>query len=423
VLKRLKGSALARNSLWMLVGQGTSVLLQAVYFVVLARLLGATEYGLLAGATALIAVASQYSSFGAGFIFLRYVSPDLSQFKVYWGYVIAATLLGGCLVVFSLSLIAHWVLRDLSLVAIVCLALGDSLFLQITNSASRVFQTFERMHFSALSSLIVNTLRLCTAIILLRVLHHTTVTHWAVAQMSVSAFGALLAIVVVTSVYGKPQLSLTLLRKHAFEGLLFSSTISTTSIYNDIDKVLLGHYGMNAANGIYAMAYKAIDSPFMIVRSIHSAAFPRFCREGAIGITATRSFARRLLSKTVLVSLAISACLFFGAPLIPVFAGKAFTESVFALRFLCLIPVFRAFHLSAGDALSGAGFQRYRFLYELGAAIGNFGVNLWLIPLYSWKGAAMSSLATDGSLALVSWLTVNALATRARKRQPVSSLA
>ena len=407
----------------MLAGQGTSVVVQGLYFVVLARLLGATEYGLLAGATALITAASTYSSLGAGFIFLRQVSPDHARFRAYWGYLLASTLMGGLVVVTLITLVAHFVLRDINPIAVICLALGDSLFMQITSGASRVFQTFERMQYSALSSLIVNVLRLATAFCLLKFWHHVTVTGWAGASVAVSCLGSVIAMIVVTSIFGRPEWSLTLLRKHATEGLLFSSTISTSSVYNDVDKVLLGHYGMNAANGIYAMAYKAIDTPFMLVRSIHSAAFPRFCREGAVGITAARAFAMRLLGKTSLISIGISVVLFFAAPLIPVFVGKGFAESVTALRFLCLIPVFRCCHLAAGDALSGSGFQRYRFSYELGAAAFNFAINLWLIPKYAWRGAAAASLATDGALAIVSWFTVNLISARAFKRQQAEFMA
>jgi O-antigen/teichoic acid export membrane protein len=167
------------------------------------------------------------------------------------------------------------------------------------------------------------------------------------------------------------------------------------------------------------MAYRAVDTGTILIRSIHNAVFPKFCRKGATGIQATRTFAQKILGKTFWISLAISAGLFVLAPLIPVFAGKTFALSVDALRWLCILPILRSFHLSAGDALSSAGFQRYRFVYELIAAAGNLSVNLIVIPWYSWKGAAIVSLATDGGLALAAWLTVNAVVARASNRQAV----
>jgi len=78
-------------------------------------------------------------------------------------------------------------------------------------------------------------------------------------------------------------------------------------------------------------------------------------------------------------------------------------ESVLALRWLCLLPFFRSFQLSAGDAVTAAGHQPLRLGSQTAAAAFNFGVNLYLIPRYSWRGAAWSSLATDGMLALFNW--------------------
>jgi O-antigen/teichoic acid export membrane protein len=406
-------------------GQVTSVFVQLLYFIVLARLMGITEYGKLAGAIALIAVASQYSSLGSGLVFLRHVSPDLTRFPRYWGYVILSTLCGGVVIVSAIVAASHWLLPSMAPLTILFLALGDSFFAQITNGASRVFQTFERMQFTALSTLITNFLRLLTASTLLFTVHHATVATWAIASSTVSLASSILAIIAVTKMFGSPRFSVSLMRTHVREGLLFSSTISTSSVYNDIDKVVLVHYGMNAANGIYTAAYKAIDTAFMVVRSIHSAAFPRFCREGAKGISHSRAFAQRILKKTSLLSLAMGAGLFLVAPVLPLVIGHSFASSVVVLRWLCLIPIFRACHLSAGDALAGAGFQRYRFSYELGAAIFNLGLNLWFIPLYSWKGAAVVSLLTDGGLALVSWITVTlvaASANRAAKQLPCSAV-
>ena len=97
-VKRAQKSVLVRNAGWLFAGQGLSFVVQAFYFIVLARLLGTTQYGLLAGAVALVAVMSQYSTFGSGLLFLRYVSPDHSRFRLYWGNILMSTLvLGICL--------------------------------------------------------------------------------------------------------------------------------------------------------------------------------------------------------------------------------------------------------------------------------------------------------------------------------------
>src|ERR1700687_2671725 len=69
-LQRLQPSTLAQNAGWMVMGQGAGFVLQAGYFVLLARLLGSTEYGIYAGTFALVSIASQYSALGSGTVFL-----------------------------------------------------------------------------------------------------------------------------------------------------------------------------------------------------------------------------------------------------------------------------------------------------------------------------------------------------------------
>jgi O-antigen/teichoic acid export membrane protein len=209
----------------------------------------------------------------------------------------------------------------------------------------------------------------------------------------------------VTFHFGWPRFRVRLFGRRLWEGFIFAVSCSTTSVYNDVDKAMLAHYGMNAANGIYSMAYRVIDVSAMPIRSIHAAAFPRFFRHGAEadGLSATEHFAKRLLRRTSVIGLVVAVGLFFSAPLIPVVVGKGFAPSVTALRWLCLIPFFRSFHLGAGDALAGAGRQPVRLLFQTIAAAGNVAMNLYLIPRYTWRGAALASLITDAGLGLMMW--------------------
>ena len=80
-------------------------------------------------------------------------------------------------------------------------------------------------------------------------------------------------------------------------------------------------------------------------------------------------------------------------------------------------------HLSAGDTLTGGGYQRYRTAAQLCAAGLNFGLNLWLIPAYSWHGAAWASLVTDGGLAAGNWMVLGFLIRREKSVRLVERVA
>jgi O-antigen/teichoic acid export membrane protein len=114
--------------------------------------------------------------------------------------------------------------------------------------------------------------------------------------------------------------------------------------------------------------------------------------------------------------------MFVMAPIIPYIVGHDFNESVTALRWLCLIPFFRSIHQMTGSALTGAGLQRYRTSSQCIAAAFNFGLNLWLIPHYGWRGAAWASLLTDGGLGVMNWVIVARL-TRSAVKQAVGAAA
>jgi O-antigen/teichoic acid export membrane protein len=417
LVTRARKSVLVQNAAWLFAGQGLSFVVQGLYFIVLARLLGTTQYGLLSGAVALVAVVSQYSTLGSGLIFLRYVSPDHSRFRIYWGNILMTVFVLGMLLILGIRLSGRWLVGAASVPLLLPIAIGDCFFQQLGSCAGQVFQTFEKMKFSAALILLSSVSRCILAVGMLLVLGRASAWQWAIASLTVSAVSACVAFGIVTRFFGLPSFSPSLLIKHAAEGFIFAISGSTTAVYNDIDKVVLSHFGMNQANGIYSMAYRVVNIGTMPISSIVSAAFPRFFREGVKGIAATVPMARQLLRRTALLGIGISAAMFLCAPILPHLVGKSYVESVSALRWLCLIPFFRCFHLSAGDAIAGAGHQKYRLLSQSIAAIGNLLLNLYLVPRYSWHGAAWASLATDGTLGVMNWLAIIYLTKR-----PVRSL-
>jgi O-antigen/teichoic acid export membrane protein len=411
-LMRAQKSVLVRNATWLFAGQGLSLIAQAFYFIVLARLLGTTQYGLLAGAVAMVAVVSQYSSLGSGLLFLRYVSPDHSRFRLYWGNILLSVFLLGTLLVLGLRLSGRWLVGAASVPLLFPIGISDCLFQQLSVCAGQVFQTFEKMKFSAALSLLSNVSRCILVVAMLAFMGRASAWQWAIASLIVSSAAAFIAVATVTRFFGLPLFSLPLAIRHLGEGFVFAISGSTTAVYNDVDKIVLSHFDMNRANGIYSMAYRVVNIGTMPIMAVGGAAFPRFFREGAKGIAATVPMARTLLRHTAVLGIGISAAMFFCAPLIPHLVGKSFAESVGALRWLCLIPFFRCFHLSAGDAISGAGHQKFRLFSQSIAATGNLLLNLYLVPRYSWHGAAWASLATDGTLGVTNWLAVIYLSRR-----------
>jgi len=173
---------------------------------------------------------------------------------------------------------------------------------------------------------------------------------------------------------------------------------------------------MNTANGIYAMAYRVVDGCAMPLYAVQSATFHRFFKKGAeAGLRNTNTFALKILARTAPLSLTAAAAMFFVAPVIPHVVGRGFADSVMALRWLCLIPLFCSFHISARDAMTGSGHQKLRLATQAAAAAFNFPNSPYLIPRFGWLGAVWSSLATDGELGIMNWAVPLIVERRHRK--------
>jgi O-antigen/teichoic acid export membrane protein len=399
--RKIQNSALARNAGWVFVGQGLGFVLQAAYFILLARLLGTKEYGIYAGAFALASMPSAYSTLGTGTLLIRYVSTNKKLLPLYWGNVLVVTSVTSFLVVGILYVAAKHLLDPLSASIVVLCAIGNCFCSQLATCAGQVFQTFEKLRITAALSLLTNLLRFIAAGTMLLRLHHASARQWALASMLVSLIAATTAVIAVTVEYGWPKFKSKLFFSGAAEGFGYSFATSTTSVYNDVDKMMLSHYGMYVANGIYTMAYRVVDIATIPVLSIRDAAMPRFFREGAVSLKRSSELAYTLLKRALPIALFCAAGMFVLAPIIPHIVGEGFRDSIMALRWLCFIPVFRSIHQMTGCALTGAGLQTYRTSSQVAAALASLGLNILLIPRYGWLGAAWGSLLTDGLLALM----------------------
>jgi O-antigen/teichoic acid export membrane protein len=79
-------------------------------------------------------------------------------------------------------------------------------------------------------------------------------------------------------------------------------------------------------------------------------------------------------------------------------------------------------HYFLSDTLTGAGHQGLRSAIQTGVAAFNVLINFWLIPAYSWRGAAWSSIASDSLLACAVGTALYLLASRQSRQVELSRM-
>ena len=369
-------SELARNTSWMFLGQVISLLIQAVYFVIIARALGAQQYGVFVASTAFPMILSPFVGFGGGNLLIKNVAHDRTSFPVYWGNWLFMTLASGLT------------------------------FIRLVECAAMAFQAVGRLDVTAQLHIWSALAKLVGIAVLAVNIHHPTAQQWSFVYLITTVIGTVLGLYWVQTRIDKPRLELCRIKGEFIEGLYFSTSLSAQNIYNDIDKTMLARLSTLDAVGIYATAYRLIDVAFVPVRSLLAAGYSGFFRAGKEGLDGTLRYMRRLLPKSACFSLLVFLCLITCAPIIPYVFGPQFLRTVEALRWLALLPLLKTIHYFLADTLTCSGYQGYRTTIQIVVAVFNVLINLWIIPLFSWRGAAWSSLASDGLLAVLLYITI-----------------
>lgn len=400
------GSPLARNTIWTFLGQGLRLFIQAGYFIVMARSLGPQQYGAFVAVTALVAVATPFVGIGTDRLLIKNVATDRSLLGECFGNGLLMILMSGILSAGVILAIARYVLPgSIPLTMVLLISFADLICYKLVILAAGVFQAVELMGQSAKLNILVTGVRFL-GITALALAHRSYVVTWAFVYAWTTAIAMILAFVSVSRVLRGFAYSPAKIRKGMAEGFAFATGQASQSIYNDIDKTMLARLSTPGANGIYTAAYRLIEVAFIPVGSLLYAAYPGFFRHGDGNLHGTLRYARNLMRKPIVYSGVACFGLLFGAPIVPKILGPGYASTVEALRWLACLPLLKSVHYFLADSLTGAGYQALRTVIQLIVAGFNVVVNLWIIRAYSWRGAAWSSIASDGLLAAFLWLAI-----------------
>lgn len=404
-------ATLAANAAWAFLGQVARTALHALYFVAVARALGAEQFGAFVGAVAAVAIVAPFAAVGAGPLLVKHVARDPGCVATRWGTAVVRTLAFGSLLLGFVVVVAPLVLPPaVPLQVILLVGISDLLFLQVVDLSGKAFQAVERVGVTASLEVVLSAARVGAAWSLLTVTAATpTARDWAWLYCASTLATALIGAILVRWRLGRPAIDRRAIGRELGEGALFSVSLSAQTVYNDVDKAILARLGGVEAAGIYAAAYRLIDASFAPVRSVLVASYARFFRSGLRGLPATLRMAGPLLAMSALYGALAAVALWAAAPALPWLLGDTFAASAEAVRWLAVLPLLRVLHYFAGDALTGAGFQGMRSSRQVVVAGFNVVAALWLVSAYSWRGAAVASILCDGLLAGWLWLAVKRL--------------
>lgn len=396
-----------RQTLWMLMSHGSRLLLQGGYFITVTQALGAKEYGAFIGAAAFVDIVAPFATLGAGNLLVKQVSRDRSCFPTYWGNGLWLMLVSASLLIVGLEIVRHWVLPDtISPWLLLFTAMTNLLGGRALDLTANAYQAVQQIQRTAQFTILPHIIRLMAAIVMVRLVPHPTAIDWALVSLFSIGAAGIAAIVCVNRELGKPQLALARLKGEVREGSYFAVGYSAQTVYNDIDKTMLAKLATLEATGMYAAAYRLIDMAFVPLKSVLTVAYAKFFKQGATGVRGSLKVAKKLLPIMLGYGAIAGLGLLVCAPIVPWILGSEYAASVQVLKWLAPLVLLKGMHYIAADSLSGADLQFQRSVTQIGVAVTNVLLNLYLIPRFSWHGAVMATLISDSLLMIILWSLV-----------------
>jgi O-antigen/teichoic acid export membrane protein len=388
----------------LLGGQVSRVLVQAVYFVVLARVLGATSYGAFAAAVAVSALVSPFSSLGTNTLMVKNVARDSSVVAREWLRAVLFTTLGGSAIAIGLGLLSKFLIpHELPVGAFIMIVTADLIGLRLIEVSAGAWQALGNSKPLAVLPTMTNILRLAVAGGMAYFSTTASLSLWASLYLLATLPFGLVVVAVGFRKFGYSSDRLGFSPAEFREGMLYSVALSSQNAYNDIDKTMLAKIESSSSAGVYSAAYRIIDMAYVPVRTVAAAAYPHFFREGEAGLRSVIKFTRKICPIVLALGATGAVAVALLAPYAPLILGDEYAAAVDIIRLLSPLVILRAVSFLAADALTGSGNQGFRTLSQIGIALVNIGLNFILIPDFGITGAVISTLFCEMLLGLMLW--------------------
>lgn len=188
------------------------------------------------------------------------------------------------------------------------------------------------------------------------------------------------------------------IKKHMKPILIFFATVLATSIYVNLDTVMIGFINGNVEVGLYSTSLKIRSLVLSVITALGTVLMPRLSYY--IKNNQKELFKETIIKCINFISLiSFSICIFiviYAKECILFIAGNDYLLAVSSLRIVIFTIVFVGFSNITGiQILTPLGLERKLFISIVYGAIIDFILNMFFIPLYKSNGAALATLIAE----------------------------
>ena len=381
---------------------------QLVTFAILARFLGASDFGVFITIMAITSIAVHLCGLGGAECLLRRVAQDKAIYTTMLGHnLILISISGILLVATGMIILPYWISFSpdplTNQISLFLFLATNVILLRLILLAEAIYighNNFKAANLSVVGFAFARTFAAILACVAFGV---NTISGWAWWQFLCHLLVAVLYWLWLMRL-GKPQFRLV--REELKLGVYFATPFIFRAFRQNIDLLLLGLLLSPAVIGSYGVARRIVDSSYLNIDAMSRLLYPRFAKMSADGIDKAWPLAQKATAMALGIATFTAVTVYVLAPYLPIIFGQEYQSMVYFTQILCWVIIFYALWSVAVEVMGAAGQHSYRAtILNTGNILGApvLAVATWLMPP---TGTFISIYLIEAAIAFCAWLVL-----------------
>ncbi|HLD30717.1 MAG TPA: flippase [Patescibacteria group bacterium] len=392
----LEPSRIAKNTIYLTVATVGQKFLAFFYFALIARMIGVENTGKYFFVVSLTIIFSIFIDLGLSSVLTREIAKNKEKASEYLGNILTAKIFFFILTYFAVALTVNFLGYSAETKNMVYLAGIVMFFDSFHLTFYAVFRGLHNLKYEAMGVMVGQLV---------------TITFGGLSLF----WGAPLYFLIIALILGsaavfvysglllrlkteiRPRLNLSrktlqFLFKIAYPFALAGIFVK---VYSYLDSILLSKLVGDLAVGWWSVAYKITFAFQFIPMAFAAAMFPAMSAYFVSDKEMLRKTFERVLFYLAIIAVPLAAGIFsLAGPIILKIYGSDYAPSIVPLQILVFAIVFIFLNFPVGSLLNATDRQMTNTMTMGAAMFVNIILNILLIPLYSFNGAAISALAS-----------------------------
>jgi O-antigen/teichoic acid export membrane protein len=387
----------AKNIVAQVIALASTIVSKLLITIIIGRLFGAEQVGDFAFVMTFSLIFTFLSTAGVPWALIREVATHRDQVDRYVanGMIIVT---GTGLATIPLMVFMAWLLGRPTML---CVAVGLAGLALVFDGVAQVvcgaFYGLERMELASIVTIVQELAFLIVGLVVLFL--RLPFLWWFVVYAPSRLAGFLVSLPLYYKLLGhslRPAWDKSFASGILRTSLPYAAGMALGPIFLRIDVVMLTYFQGSVAVGLYEAATSIFYRFNIFARTINNSLMPLMAREYESQAERIRVYINAAAKYEIAAGVPLSVlCIMLAGPIMNLLYGRGFEQSAIVFGLMATITVQRFIDYTLETGLTASNLQSKRSMAAAVAAVFNIGINLFVLPAYSFIGAAITTILTE----------------------------